>query len=132
MIRARIRAVTVSTTLCSILTLVVLSRQYDGGLAAAVRAMGIWPVGLAESFRCLVLVALLFAGPLYEYLIVDGLWEDLVSLRPVKSLWRELTMWRNIVVVGFASPALSESSLVCQLSSNTRLCQRQLRAACLY
>lgn len=64
--------------------------------------MGIWPVGIRESVNCLLLVALLFAGPLYETFLLDGVWKDLTRLTYLKSLWQEWTIWRNIVAVSGA------------------------------
>ncbi|PKS11867.1 hypothetical protein jhhlp_001161 [Lomentospora prolificans] len=111
-IQARIKAVTISTALCSTFTLILLSKQFDGGLTEALQAMGIWPIGLSESFRCLVLVALLFAGPLYETLLIDGLWEDLIRLAPLKGLWYEWTMWRNIVAGPVTEEVIFRSAAV--------------------
>jgi prenyl protein peptidase len=61
--------------------------------------MGYWPLGLAETARSLLLTAVLFTGPLYETLVVDGEWKHWLSLRPVSDLFSDLMLWRNIVAV---------------------------------
>lgn len=66
--------------------------------------MGYWPLGLWDSLRSLLLVALLFSGPLYEALVLDGLWEDWMTLQPLFNIWYEWTSWRNLVAVSLAQP----------------------------
>lgn len=61
--------------------------------------MGYWPLGLAETSRSLLLTAILFSGPLYETLIVNGEWRRWFSLQPVSGLFSEWIRWRNIVAV---------------------------------
>ena len=61
--------------------------------------MGYWPVGAAETASSLLLTAMLFLGPLFEYLIIETGWKDWASLAPVKELFSEWTTWRNIVAV---------------------------------
>jgi prenyl protein peptidase len=61
--------------------------------------MGYKPVGMGESLKSLLLTAALFAGPLYETLILDGVWEEWLRLQPLKDIWTQWTSWRNIVVV---------------------------------
>lgn len=99
MIRGRITSVTISTTLCSVLTFLLLSALCEDGPSSALRAMGYWPLGLWEALKSLALVTLLFAGPLYEVLVVDGLWRDWMTLQPLCSVWNEWTSWRNLVMV---------------------------------
>lgn len=61
--------------------------------------MGYWPVGLVDTLRVLGLTALLFAGPLYECLIVDGAWQQWLHLEPLKTVWSDWPTWRNMVAV---------------------------------
>lgn len=94
-IRARVRAVTLSTTACSIATLTTLcclSRQRP-----ALYLMGYWPVRLLESAKALLLTATLFAGPLYESLFIDGGWRYIGT--GLQRLWQSWPEWRNIVAV---------------------------------
>lgn len=72
----------------------------------ALHALGYWPLGLVEAARALLLTALLFAGPLFETLVVEGGWREWLSLAPVKEVLGEWTAWRNIVAVSVKSPFL--------------------------
>lgn len=94
-IRARVRAVTLSTTACSLFTFLFL--WYLPQQKPALYVMGYWPVRLAESARALLLTATLFAGPLYESLIIDGGWRY-VGSRPL-DIWNSWPDWRNIIAV---------------------------------
>src|SRR5262245_2926965 len=98
-IRARVVSVTASTTACSLATYAILSYMQGHSASSALHAMGYWPVGVAESWRALLLLALLFAGPLYEALLIDGLWSDWLRLEPLRYLRQDWPTWRNIVAV---------------------------------
>ncbi|KAI1638822.1 hypothetical protein F4809DRAFT_598144 [Biscogniauxia mediterranea] len=74
--------------------------------------MGYWPVGLVEAGKCLLLTAILFSGPLYETLVVDGAWREWFSLQPVSRLFSEWTLWRNIVAGPFTEEVLFRSASV--------------------
>ncbi|GKT43789.1 putative calcium-binding protein [Colletotrichum spaethianum] len=99
-IRTRITSVLFSTALCSALTYVILARLPDGALPfGPLHAMGYWPLGILESAACLALTATLFAAPLYEILLIDGVWEDWRAFDPMVRIWTQWTTWRNIVMV---------------------------------
>lgn len=101
-IRARIASVTLTCAAASLTTLAVLTRAGGLGFGAALHALGYWPAGLAEALRALLLTELLFLGPLFESLVVEGGWRDWRTLEPVKEVLREITAWRNIVAVSLA------------------------------
>ena len=61
--------------------------------------MGYWPIGLFETARSLLLTALLFTAPLYEYLLIDGGWIEWSRLTPLRVLWTNWPAWRNLVAV---------------------------------
>lgn len=112
MIRTRITSALFSTAVCSVFTYVVLARLPEGALPVTpLHAMGYWPVGLVESASCLLLTAILFAGPLYEALLMDGLWEDWNTLQPLVGVWTEWTTWRNIVMVCALPPQIPDDFL---------------------
>lgn len=98
-IRARIASVSLSCVVCSVVTFVILTSQGRATNAEALHALGYWPVGLTETVKCLLLTAVLFAGPLYEYLVVDEGWRDWIALRPASKLFSEWITWRNIAAV---------------------------------
>lgn len=99
MIRARITSVTITCAAASLATFCILVARGGYGAAGALHAMGYWPAGVPEALRTLLLTALLFLGPLYESLVVEGGWRDWVALGPVKEVLRDITAWRNIVAV---------------------------------
>ncbi|KKY38621.1 putative abi-domain-containing protein [Diaporthe ampelina] len=98
-IRARIASVTLTCAAASLTTLAVLTRVGGHGLGAALHELGCWPAGLGEALRALLLTALLFLGPLFESLVVEGGWRDWATLEPAKEVLRDITAWRNIVAV---------------------------------
>lgn len=61
--------------------------------------MGLFPIGIVETVKCLVLTQILFLGPLFEAGIVDGEWNDWIRLKGIYRLWDDWTSWRNYVAV---------------------------------
>jgi prenyl protein peptidase len=96
-IRARIRSVTLSCLFCTAATYIVLARTAGATPAEALHLLGLWPPALWPSLRALFLTALLFLGPLYSTLIVDGGWADLLTLAPLTETWSDWPTFRNIV-----------------------------------
>ncbi|OTA60236.1 hypothetical protein K449DRAFT_396186 [Hypoxylon sp. EC38] len=111
-IRARIASVSLTCAICSTITFVILTSQGRATTAEALHTMGYWPIGLVETGKCFLLTAVLFAGPLYEYLIVDQGWRDWLALRPLSELFGEWTKWRNIVAGPFTEEVLFRSAAV--------------------
>lgn len=77
----------------------ILTSEGRATTAEALHALGYWPFGLVETVKCFLLTAVLFAGPLYEYLVIDEGWRDWLALQPVTTLCSEWMTWRNIVAV---------------------------------
>ncbi|KAG5975716.1 hypothetical protein E4U55_007599, partial [Claviceps digitariae] len=96
-IRARIRSVSLSTLLCSLATLVIISRSSIALRYSPWNLMGYWPPGVVEACKALLLTCLLFSGPLYEHLVIEGTWRSWVSLDPLKEVWSDWAVWRNMV-----------------------------------
>ncbi|UNI16252.1 CAAX prenyl protease [Purpureocillium takamizusanense] len=119
-IRARIRSVSFSTTTCSLATLFIIldstsrppSETLLGHLTLAFHFMGYWPVGYMETIKSLCLTALLFAAPLYECLLVDGLWMQWRQLEPLRHVWSEWPVWRNMVAGPVTEECLFRSAAV--------------------
>lgn len=65
--------------------------------------MGYWPLGLVEALRALLLTALLFLGPLFESLVVEGYWREWMTGEPVKELLSDWITWRNLVAVSYSA-----------------------------
>lgn len=122
-IRARITSVSCSTALCSLVTLSLLSFHDALAVDRPLHLMGYWPSGFREACGTLFLTALLFAGPLYESLIIDGAWRQWVHLEPLTELWTDWSQWRNMVAVrSTPSSPLPSFSLVTSL----RICLEPL------
>ncbi|KAI0440844.1 CaaX protease [Xylaria telfairii] len=111
-IRARVASVSLTCVVCSLITFVILTSQGRATNGEALHSMGYWPLGLAEAGRSLLLTAILFSGPLYETLIVDGEWRRWFSLQPVSGLFSEWIRWRNIVAGPFTEEVLFRSASV--------------------
>ncbi|KAI0526355.1 CaaX protease [Xylaria bambusicola] len=111
-IRARITSVSLTCVVCSLITFVILTSHGRATNGEALRSMGYWPLGLAETGRSLLLTAILFSGPLYETLLVDGAWRQWLSLYPVTSLFSKWTRWRNLVAGPFTEEVLFRSASV--------------------
>jgi prenyl protein peptidase len=94
--------VTFSTVVCFLLTAYVL---YDHDVSAkeTLKLLGFWPASVLDTLRSMLLVVILFAGPIFEHGIVDGGWKDWLKL---KGVYESLSSWigyRNYVVVGCLS-----------------------------
>lgn len=89
---------TFSTLLCTLITVVLLHR-HDVAIPQILALLGLWPVSPMDTIRTMLLVVILFAGPLFENGIVDGDWRDWIQLN---GLHQSLSSWigyRNFVVV---------------------------------
>jgi prenyl protein peptidase len=97
-IRARTRAVTFSTIVCSILTVYVLY-EHNVPVADLFKLLGLWPASLVDTVRTMLLVIILFAGPIFEHGVVDGGLKDWVRLRGVHESLSSWIGYRNYIVV---------------------------------
>jgi prenyl protein peptidase len=83
---------------CSVLTVYVLF-EHDVPVREIFKLLGLWPVSLLDTARTMLLVVILFAGPIFEHGVVDGAWSDWIKLRGV---YESLSSWigyRNFIVV---------------------------------
>ncbi len=89
---------TFSTFVCLAITVLVLYKHHVSA-ADTLSLLGLWPISLLDILRTITLVAVLFAGPLFEHGIVDGELKDWIRLNGV---YESLSSWmgyRNYVVV---------------------------------
>ena len=100
-IRARIRAVTGSCVASSLIVLWILVDKGNLSVGAALGLLGWWPLDFADIARCLLLTALLFAGPLYERGLVEGEWRSWFRRSKLSECLRGWIGWRNYVAVCF-------------------------------
>lgn len=104
MIRARIRVVTGSCIVSSVLVLWFIVKEDNSSLGAGVRLLGWWPVGLLETLRSLLLTAILFLGPLFERGIVEGEWKFWFRRSSLSECLGGWIGWRNYVAVSTLFP----------------------------
>jgi prenyl protein peptidase len=63
------------------------------------RLLGVWPVSPVDTIRTMLLVIILFAGPIFEHGIVDGSWRDWIKLEGFRETLSSWIGYRNFVVV---------------------------------
>ncbi|KAF1814433.1 hypothetical protein P152DRAFT_456686 [Eremomyces bilateralis CBS 781.70] len=111
-IRARLRAVSIASVTTVVITLYILSVYGKYGFGESLHHLGLWPVGLHDIAKVLLLCMILFVGPLFESYYVESSWRELIS----GSAWRDrmdsLIWWRNIVVAPLLEEAVFRSSIV--------------------
>ena len=98
-IRARIRIVTISVILSTIATIYILSVNIALSATNIFHLLGWYPIALTEIARCLLLTAVLFAGPLYEKGVVESGWKDWISGEGLHETLSSWIGWRNFVAV---------------------------------
>lgn len=96
-IRARIRAVTLSCLGGTVAVLLLILNKSNASLGGALHYLGWWPISLGDIIRSLFLTAILFTGPLFERGIAEGEWRDWVRGRQVSETLRGWIGWRNFV-----------------------------------
>lgn len=121
-IRARIRTVTGSCLICSLVVLWLVVDKSGSSLSAAVSLLGWWPIDLGDILRSLLLTVILFVGPLYEHGIVEGEWRSWFS----RAKWSESLGgwigWRNYIAVC----SISSLSSISSISSSTPNADRHI------
>lgn len=120
-IRARTRAVTFSSFLCCVLTVVVLYK-HDVTATGVSKLLGVWPISPLDVARTMLLVIILFAGPIFEHGFVDGGFQDWIRLRGVRDSLSSWIGYRNFVVV---------SRLACYCQHPLTVTGTSQRRACL-
>ncbi|KAF4544506.1 Prenyl proteinase rce1 [Lasiodiplodia theobromae] len=96
-IRARIRAVTTSCIICTLITLYILAQSAHDSFLDALHHLGWWPISVVDIVKVLLLLCVLFAGPLFENGIVDGDWRDWVKGTHINETFSSWIGWRNFV-----------------------------------
>lgn len=115
MIKARIRAVGVTCVASTAVTVLILVGWGGAKPQDVLRLLGLFPVHPLDVVKCVILVAILYLGPLFEFLVVEGNWRQWGNWRFIKSfVWDDWQGWRNIVV-GPASEELVFRSLAIPL-----------------
>lgn len=101
-IRARIRAVTLSCIICTLAVLWLIIEKSDASFSEALKLMGWWPVRVLDVAQTLSLTAILFIGPLFERGIAEGEWRDWLRGNKISETLGGWIGWRNYVAVNLA------------------------------
>lgn len=96
---------TFSTIACTISTALYLYRHHVSAYQL-LHLFGLWPISILDTVRGMLLVCILFAGPLYENGVVDGDWKDWVKFNGVYETLSSWIGYRNFIVVGSSTPRL--------------------------
>lgn len=97
-IRARVRAVTISSLLSLALTILILHGSGEVSPQGILHLLGVWPISILDIGKVLLLVMTLFAGPLFENGIVDGGLKHWIWFRGLHETLSSWIGYRNYVV----------------------------------
>ncbi|KAJ5092294.1 CAAX amino terminal protease [Penicillium alfredii] len=111
-IRARIRSVTGSCIISSLLVLWVIVDKGHSSVAAALRLLGWWPIGLGDIARSLLLTMILFVGPLFERAVVEGEWRTWFRGSKLAESLGGWIGWRNYVAGPVTEEVIFRSVIV--------------------
>ncbi|KAJ5753745.1 uncharacterized protein N7511_007898 [Penicillium nucicola] len=111
-IRARIRTVTGSCIFSSGIVLWLAVEEGNTSLAAGLRLLGWWPVGVLEVVRTLLLTAILFTGPLFERGIVEGEWRVWFRRSKLSESLGGWIGWRNYVAGPITEEVMFRSAII--------------------
>ncbi|KAJ5279934.1 hypothetical protein N7478_005306 [Penicillium angulare] len=111
-IRARIRAVSGSCILSSLVVLWLIIDQGNSSLAAAITLLGWWPISFADIARTLLLTAILFIGPLFERGVVEGEWRSWLRGSKLSESLGGWIGWRNYVAGPLTEEIMFRSAII--------------------
>ncbi|THY66628.1 CaaX prenyl proteinase Rce1 [Aureobasidium pullulans] len=97
-IQARIRAVIWSCVTSVVITVCVLSFKGHVAPREVLHLLGVYPVSILDTAKSFLLVAILFAGPLFERAVVEGEWRSWGAVTVKETVYDDLIGWRNLVV----------------------------------
>ncbi|KAL4914254.1 hypothetical protein BDW62DRAFT_190650 [Aspergillus aurantiobrunneus] len=111
-IRARIRAVTLSCVICSLAVLWLIVAKDDSSVSDALKLMGWWPLSFTDIFRSLFLTAILFTGPLFERGIAEGEWKEWFRKSRFSETLGGWIGWRNYVAGPITEEVMFRSAII--------------------
>ncbi|KAF2734145.1 CaaX prenyl protein-like proteinase Rce1 [Polyplosphaeria fusca] len=124
-IRARVQAVTCSCVASFALTVFVLHHYGNASPQEVLKLLGFWPISFLDTAKTMLLVAILFAGPLFEAGVVDGDMKEWLRWQPVREVLASWIGYRNYVV-GPVSEELIWRSLIIPLHILARFSGKQI------
>ncbi|KAI9677616.1 MAG: hypothetical protein M1817_006570 [Caeruleum heppii] len=111
-IRARIRAVTLSCILSTLGTYYVTTTWGHYSILDSLHLLGYWPLSLLDIAKSVLLTAVLFAGPLFESGIVEGGWRTWLRGQRMRESLGGWIGWRNYVAGPITEEVVFRSTLV--------------------
>ena len=90
MIRGRVRSVTLTCIVCSLVTLRIIPIYTKATIVESFHLLGWYPVSVLDTVKPMLLTMILFAGPLFERGVVEGGWRDWIVGKGVVA---ELNTW---------------------------------------
>ncbi|KAI1619506.1 prenyl protein peptidase [Exophiala viscosa] len=111
-IRARIRTVTLACVVASSATLYLLVVTAKLTALDAAHLLGWWPVRMVDVFKSCALTLLLFLGPVWEKLFIEGHWDDLRRGRKLVESLKSWQGYRNYVAGPITEEVIFRSILV--------------------
>jgi prenyl protein peptidase len=91
--------VTFSSLLVSLGTFLFIVYYVKATPSETIRLLGWWPISLTDVAKTQLLVAILFAGPLFEAGIVEGQWLDWIRGTHLKQTLGSWIGRRNYIAV---------------------------------
>ena len=118
-IRARIRFVTLSITISTLITSYILSTRAYEDLSSIIHNLGIYPIYPLAISKSILLTAFLFAGPLFERAVIESGWRRWIKGKDIHETLSSWIGWRNFIAGPFTEEVLFRSILV-SLHTHTR------------
>lgn len=111
-IRARIRFVTGSVILSTLITSFILSTRAFEDTFTVLHTLGAYPINPFAIGRSILLTALLFAGPLFETGIVESGWRRWIRGQEMHETLSSWIGWRNYVAGPLTEEVLFRSVIL--------------------
>ncbi|MCJ1248360.1 hypothetical protein MMC30_005577 [Trapelia coarctata] len=111
-IRARVTSVTLSCTICSLVTIYIFRTYAHASLLETLKLLGWYPISLLDVFKPILLTALLFAGPLFERGVVESGWREWIRGRKLLECLRSWEGFRNYIAGPLTEELLFRSLLL--------------------
>ncbi|KAM0793833.1 hypothetical protein BDR22DRAFT_827472 [Usnea florida] len=111
-VRARIRYVTASVSICSVLTIYVISTCAEVSYWETFRLLGWYPVSFLDISKAVLLTGLLFAGPLFEKGVIESGWRHWAKGQDLNETLSSWIGWRNYIAGPFTEEMLFRSLLL--------------------
>jgi prenyl protein peptidase len=111
-IRARVRSVTLTCLACALLNISLLAFHAHATPRDVLRLWGLYPISLPDIVKLLALVSVLFIGPLFKTLIVEGEYRFLTPSNLKTSLFSSWIAYRNLIIAPLSEEFVFRSLVI--------------------